>query len=239
MNIYAKILKEYQQIRASVLAQRLRIDDAMQRTQGRSLLWEISPCCYSVVQSYPTLCNSMDCSTPSFSVLHISKILLRLMTIQPFNHLILCPLLLLLPSVFPRIRVFSGESTLHIRWPQYWSFSFNTSPSSEYSGQISFRIGWFDLLAVQGTLKGSPVPQFEIINSSLLSLLYGLTLISVRNYWKKHNFDYADLGLTLFVQNTDKLHKSSRGRVCFRFTSRFTGKCKRRALVLIIDVIII
>ena len=83
--------------------------------------------------------------------------LLKLMSIElvmPSNHLILCHPLLLLPSVFPSIRVYSNESVLHIRWPKYWSFSFSISPSNEYSGLISFRIGWFDLLAVQGTLRG-------------------------------------------------------------------------------------
>ena len=85
----------------------------------------------------------------------ISLSLLKLMSIgsvMPSNHLILC-LLLLLPSIFPTIRVFSNETALHFRWPKYWSFSFSTSPSSEYSGLISFRIDWLDLLAVQGTLK--------------------------------------------------------------------------------------
>ena len=72
---------------------------------------------------------------------------------MPSNHLILCPLLLLLPSIFPSIRVFSNESTLRIRWPKYWSFSFSISPSNEYSGLISFRMDWLDLLAVHGTLK--------------------------------------------------------------------------------------
>ena len=82
--------------------------------------------------------------------------LLKLMSIElvmPSNHLILCHPLLLLPSVFPSIRVFSNESVLHIRWPKYWSFRFSISPSNVYSGLISFRIGWFDLLAVQGTLR--------------------------------------------------------------------------------------
>ena len=73
--------------------------------------------------------------------------------LMPSNHLVLCCPLLLLPSIFPSIRVFSDESVLCIRWPKYWSFSFSISPSNEYSGLISFRIGWFDLLAVQGTLK--------------------------------------------------------------------------------------
>ena len=86
----------------------------------------------------------------------ISQNLLKLMSIElvmPFNHLILCHPFLLLPSVFPSIRVFSNESVLHIRWPKYWSFSFSISPSSEHPGLISFRMDWFDLLAVQGTLK--------------------------------------------------------------------------------------
>ena len=86
----------------------------------------------------------------------ISQSLLKLMSIKsvmPLNHFILCCPLLILPSVFPSIRVFSSESVLHIRWPKYWSFSFSISPSNEYSGLISFRMDWLDLIAVQGTLK--------------------------------------------------------------------------------------
>ena len=79
--------------------------------------------------------------------------LMSIESVMPSNNLILCHPLLLLPSIFPSIRVFSNESVLHIRWPKYWSFSFNISPSNEYSGLISFRIHWLDLLAVQGTLK--------------------------------------------------------------------------------------
>ena len=97
----------------------------------------------------------MDCSTPGFPIPHQLQSLRKLMSIKlvmTSNHLILCPLLLL-PSVFPRIKVFSNESVLHIRWPKYWRFSFSISPSNEYSGLISFRIHWLDLLAVQGTLK--------------------------------------------------------------------------------------
>ena len=110
----------------------------------------------SVVQSCLTLCNPMDCSMPGLPVHHQSQSLLKLMSIEPVipsNHLILCHPLLLLPLIFPRIRVFSKESVLHIRWPKDWSFSFSISPSKEYSGLISFRIDWLDLLAVQGTLK--------------------------------------------------------------------------------------
>ena len=100
-----------------------------------------------------------------------------------------CPLLFL-PSVFPSIRGFSYESALHIRWPKHWSFSI--SPSSEYSGLISFRINCFALLDVQGTLKkkeSSPTPQFESISSSVLSLLYDPALTSIHDYWKNHSFD--------------------------------------------------
>ena len=87
-------------------------------------------------------------------------------SVMPSDHLNLCHPLLLLPSIFPSIRVFSNKSVLHIRWPKYWSFSFNISPSNEYSGLISFRMDWLDLLAVQGTLKESfPTPQFKSINS--------------------------------------------------------------------------
>ena len=109
----------------------------------------------SVAQSRPTLCNPMDCSTPGFPVhhqLHELK-LMSIESVMPSNHLILCYPLLLLLSIFPSIRVFSNESVLHIRRPKCWSFSFSISPSNEYSELISFRMDWFDLLAVQGTLK--------------------------------------------------------------------------------------
>ena len=98
----------------------------------------------------------MDCSMPGFPVLHYLRSLLKLTSIEsvmPSNHRILCHPLLLLPSIFPSIRVFSSESALGIRWPKYWSFSFNISPPNEYSRLSSFRTDWFDFLAVQGTLK--------------------------------------------------------------------------------------
>ena len=103
---------------------------------------------------------------------------------MPSNHLILCHHLPLLPSVFPSIRVFSSESALCIRWPKYWSFSFSINPSNEYSELISFRINWFDFLAVQGTHKSSPAPQLESISSSAFSHLYGLSLIPTHDYGK-------------------------------------------------------
>ena len=97
----------------------------------------------------------MDCSMPGLPVHHqLPEITQMLITsVMPSNHLILCCLLLLLLSIFPSIRVFSKESALHMRWPKYWSFSFSISPSNEYSGMLSFRMDWLDLLAVQGTLK--------------------------------------------------------------------------------------
>ena len=103
----------------------------------------------SVAQSCPTLCDPVDCSTPLFPALHHLPKFAQI-HVQPFHPL--SPLLLL-PSIFPSIRIFSSESALRIRWLKYWSFSFSISPSNEYSGLISFRIDWFDLLAVQGTLK--------------------------------------------------------------------------------------
>ena len=112
---------------------------------------------------------------------------MSIVSMMPSNHLILCcPLL---PSIFPSIRVFSNESALLIRWPKYWSFSFNISPSSEHPGLITFRMNWVDLLAVQGTLKSSPTPQFKSINSLALSFLYSPTLTSIPDYWKNHSLD--------------------------------------------------
>ena len=121
-----------------------------------------------------------------------SRRLLKLTSIElvmPSKHLNLCRSLLLPPSIFPSIRVFPNESVLHIRWPKYWSFSFSISSSNEYSGLISFRIYWFDLLAVQGTQESSPAPQFKSIDSLVLSFLYGPTLTSIHNYWKNHSFN--------------------------------------------------
>ena len=114
----------------------------------------------------------------------ISRSLLNFMSTELvilLNHLILCRPLLLCPSIFPSIRVFSSEPALHIRWPE-WSFSFSSSPSNEYSGLISFRIDWFDVLVIQ---ESSPASQFKSINSLVLSLLCGPTLTYIHDYWKK------------------------------------------------------
>ena len=105
----------------------------------------------------PTLCSPKNCSMPDLPIPHylpeLSQTHVSTESVMPSNHLILCCLLLLLPSAFPNIRVFPSELTLRIRWPKYWSFNFSISPSSEYSGLISFKIDWFDFLGVQGTLK--------------------------------------------------------------------------------------
>ena len=117
---------------------------------------------------------------------------------MPSSHLILCHPLLLLPPIPPSIRVFSNESTLQMRWPKYWSFSFSISPSKEHPGLLSFRMDWLDLLAVQGTLKS--LLQHHNSNVSILwQLAFFMvqlsTLTSVHDYWKNHNFDYTDVSM--------------------------------------------
>ena len=121
-----------------------------------------------------------------------SQSLLKLMSIEsvmPSNHLILCHPRLLLPSIFPSIRVFSNESVLCIRWPKYWSFSFSISPSNKYSGLSSFRMDWLDLLAVQGTLKC--LLQHHSSKASILwrSALFIVQLTSIHDHWKNHSLD--------------------------------------------------
>ena len=125
-----------------------------------------------------------------------SQSLLKLMSIvlvMPSNYLILCCSPLLLPSIFPSIRVFSNESVLHIQWPKYWSFNLSICPSIEYSGLISFRIDWFDLLVVQGTLKS--ILQHHSSKASILRHLafFMVQLTSIHDYWKNNSFDYMDL----------------------------------------------
>ena len=129
----------------------------------------------------------------AFLSLTNSQSLLKLMSIESVmtsNHLILCCPLLLPPSLFPSIRVFSNESALHIRCPKYWSFSFCISPSNEHPGLISFRMDWFDLLAVQETLKS--LLQHHSSKASILlalSFLKSPTLTSIHYYWKNHSLD--------------------------------------------------
>ena len=136
----------------------------------------------SRVQLFATPC--IAARQASLSITN-SRSLLKLMSIEsmvPSNHLILCRTLLLLPSIIPSIKVFSNKSALVIRWPKYWSFSLNISPSNEYSRLISFKMDWLDLLVVQLTLK-------SFLNSSVLSFLYSPTLTFIHDYWKNHSFD--------------------------------------------------
>ena len=143
----------------------------------------------SIAQSCLTLCDPMNHSTPGLPVHHQlpestqTHVHCVSDAIQPSHPL---RPLLLLPSIFPSIRVFSNESVLHIRWPKYWSFSFNISPSDEYPGLISFRMDWLDLLAVQGTLRS--LLQHHSSKESVL-FLYSPTLTSIHDYWKKHSLD--------------------------------------------------
>ena len=144
----------------------------------------------SVAHSCLTLCDPI--STPGLPVQHQLLEFTQthvLQLVMPSNQLILCHLLLLVPTIFPSIKVFSNESVLPNRWPKYWHFSFSISPSNEHSGLISFRMDWLDFLAVQGTLKSPPTPQFKSINSSALSFLYSPTLTSIHDHWKNHSLD--------------------------------------------------
>ena len=179
-------------------------DPGIKPTSSASLHWQVgssslshlgSPdnIVLSVAQSCPAVCNPVDRSMPGIPVLHYTLKLLGLMlfeSVMPSNHLVLYRPLLLLPSNFPSIRVFSSESAVGIRWPEYWSFSFSISPSSEYSGLISFRMDWFDLLAVQRTLNSllqnhsskASILQCSIFFIVQLSHLY-LTTEKMKRIW--------------------------------------------------------
>ena len=140
-------------------------------------------CVWLFATPWTTACQVSLSITNSQSSLKLMSIEL----VMPSNHLILCHPLLLLPSIFPSIRVFSNESALCIRWPKYWSFSFNISPSNKHPGLISFRMHWLDLLAVQGTLKS-----LLQHHSSKASILWCSSFFMVQlshPYWKNHSFD--------------------------------------------------
>ena len=148
----------------------------------------------SVAQSCPALCDPMNRSMPGlpvhhqlpeFTQTHVHQVSDAIQPSHPLSFL------LLLPPIPPSIRVFSNESTLCMKWPKYWSYSFSISPSNEHPGLISFRMDWLDLLAVQGTLKSLlQTPQFKSINSLALSLLHSPTLTSIHDYWKNHSLQY-------------------------------------------------
>ena len=154
--------------------------------------WLYSPCCTICPRSAQLLSHVWLFATrwtaahQAFLSITNYRSLFKLMSIElvmPFNYLILCHPLLFLPSIFPIIRVFSNESVLRIRWPKYWSFSFSISPSSYYSGLISFRID--SSCCPRDSQESSPTPQFKSINSWMLTFLHGSTLTSIHDYWKK------------------------------------------------------
>ena len=145
----------------------------------------------SVTQSCPTPCNSMSHSMPGLPVHHQMPESTQIHTtesVMPSNHLILCRPLLILPSIFPSIRVFSNESALCISWPKYWSFSFNISPSNEHPGPISFRMDWLDPLAVQGTLKSLLQHRSSKASIFWCSDFFIVHLSHPHDYWKNHSF---------------------------------------------------
>ena len=146
----------------------------------------------SGVQSCLTLCEPMNRSMPGPLSITNSQSLLRLMSIEsvmPSNHLILCHLLLLLPSIFPSLRIFSNESALCIRWLKYSSFSFNISPSNEHPGLISFTMDWLDFLAVQGTLKSLLQHYSSQASIFWCSAFFIVQLSSILDYWENHSLD--------------------------------------------------
>ena len=150
------------------------------------------PFCCSVTQACPTLCDPRDCSMPGLPVLHHLLEFVKLMSIEPVIHstIIIYHPLLLLPSIFPSIRVFPNQLVLHIRWAKYWSFSFSFIPSNEYSGLNSFRMDWLDLLAVQGTLKS--LLQHHSSKASILpcSAFFTVQLSHlIHDHWKNHSLD--------------------------------------------------
>ena len=152
------------------------------------------PCCWCYYCSLTklrvtleTLWTAAQQTSLSFAVSWSSLKLMSIESVMPSNHLILCSSLLLLLSIFPSIRAFSGESALCIRRPKHWSFSFSISPSNEYSELNSFRIDWY--CCPRDSQESSPTPQFQSTNSLVFSLLYGPTLTSVHDYWKNHSFD--------------------------------------------------
>ena len=155
-------------------------------------LYFVSSAFSSVAQSCLTLCDPMDYSMPGSSVLHYLRQFAQthaIESVMPSNHLILCRPLLLLPSIFPSIRVFSNESVLHIRWAKYWSFSFSISPFNEHSGLTLYDGLVGSPCSPRDSQESSPALQFKSINSSVLSFLHSPTLTSIHDHRKNHNLD--------------------------------------------------
>ena len=152
-----------------------------------------SLCCYcSVAQLCLTLCDPMDCSMPGFPVLHSLPELLKLRSIEsvmPSNHLILCCPLLLLPSIFPSIRVFSSESVLPISWPKYWSLASASVLPRNIQDWYPLGLTDWSPCCPRNSQESSPTPQVKSINSLVLSFLYSPTLTSTHDHWKNHSLD--------------------------------------------------
>ena len=184
---------------------------------------EFPPHCCSVIKSCLTLCDPIDCRMPSFHGLHHLLDFMSIESLMPSNDLILCHPLLLLSSIFPSIRVFSNESALCIRWPKYWSFSFNISPSNEYSGLSSFRIDWFDLLAVQGTLK------------NLLQQHSSKASILLRSAFFEVQLSYLNIITGKTIALTRQTFVSKAVFMLFNTLSRFVIGCLSRSKCLLIS----
>ena len=165
--------------RQSVLLTLKSMDRRYYRGSQFSSVQSLS-CVWLSATPWIAACQAFLSITNSWSLLKLMSI----ESVMPSNHLILCRPLLLLPPIPPSIRVFSNDSTLRMRWPTYWSFSFSISPSNEHPGLISFTMDWLDLLAVQGSQESFPTPQFKNIISLVLSFLYGLTLTSTNDLEK-------------------------------------------------------
>ena len=150
--------------------------------QSLSRVWLFATQWPEVSQASGSITNSQSSPKP-----------ISIVSVMPSNHLILCRSLLLLPSILPSIRAFSNESALHMRWPKYWSFSFNISPSNEH--QDWSPLGWTGWISLQfkGLSRVFSNPHFKSINSSVLSFLNGSTLTSIHDYWKNHTFYYTNL----------------------------------------------
>ena len=195
IDIYAPNIGAPQHIR-QILTTNYKKEISSNQQQWMTVTPQSSAQLSSVPQSCSTLSDPMDCSTPGFLSITNSRSLLKLKSIEsvmPSNHLILCCPLFLLPSIFPRNRVFSSESVLHIRWTEDWSFTFSISPSNEHPGLISFRMDWLDLLAVQGTLKS--LLKYHSSKASILQHSASFIVQFPHPYMttgKNHSFDQTD-----------------------------------------------
>ena len=184
--------------------------------------------CCSLTSLCPTISDHMDCRMPGFPILRCLLEFAQTHVHQVGDAILCCPLVLL-PSVFPRIRVFSNESVLHIRWPKYWSFSFSISPSDEYSGQISFRMDWLDLLAVQGTLKS-----LLQHHSSKVSVLWGSAFFVVQlshPYMTTGRQTFAGKVMSLLLNMLSRLVIASKEQASFNLINMCLSTQKKEELV--------